>query len=101
MNTDALMKSIFVGKDKPLREEILCGRRAFFCFNSTTAITLKLCACCYRSLTKNTQRNTAGNVTVVERSGLPSSERKLVTMQITGTFYAPSIGCTTNGFASR
>jgi hypothetical protein len=33
-NTDALMESIFDGQDKPLPEEICCGRRAFFCFNS-------------------------------------------------------------------
>jgi len=33
-NTDALMESIFDGKDKPLPEELRCGHRAFFCFNS-------------------------------------------------------------------
>jgi hypothetical protein len=34
MNTDAFMESVFDGKHKPLPEEIRCGRRAFFCFNS-------------------------------------------------------------------
>ena len=33
-NTDTLMESIFDGKDNPLPEELRCGRRAFFCFNS-------------------------------------------------------------------
>jgi hypothetical protein len=33
-NTDVLMESILDGQDKPLPEEIRCGRCAFFCFNS-------------------------------------------------------------------